>query len=139
MAMERVNARYLEGLPETVDLVAVDVSFISLRLIMPALLRILKPGGLVVALIKPQFEAGRQQVGKGGVVRDAAVHREVLERVLEAGLAHGLVPFGLMASPLRGPAGNVEFLVGWKYIPAEDRPAEAPPLGELLVGALREA
>ncbi|RLC56795.1 MAG: TlyA family rRNA (cytidine-2'-O)-methyltransferase, partial [Chloroflexota bacterium] len=83
VVMERTNARYLESLPEPVDLVTVDVSFISLGLILPMAVRWLKPGGQVVALIKPQFEAGRREVGKGGVVRDPQVHRRVLERVLD--------------------------------------------------------
>lgn len=93
VVMERTNARYLESLPEPVDLVTVDVSFISLGLILPMAVRWLKPGGRVVALIKPQFEAGRREVGKGGVVRDPQVHRRVLERVLDiaAGLDLSLI------------------------------------------------
>lgn len=124
VVMERTNARYLESLPEPVDLVTVDVSFISLGLILPMAVRWLKPGGRVVALIKPQFEAGRREVGKGGVVRDPQVHRRVLERVLDiaAGLDLGLR--GLMPSPLRGPAGNVEFL-GWWGLGEEGQRAEA--------------
>jgi len=124
VVMERTNARYLESLPEPVDLVTVDVSFISLGLILPMAVRWLKPGGQVVALIKPQFEAGRREVGKGGVVRDPQVHRRVLERVLDiaAGLDLGLR--GLMPSPLRGPAGNVEFL-GWWGLGEEGQRAEA--------------
>jgi 23S rRNA (cytidine1920-2'-O)/16S rRNA (cytidine1409-2'-O)-methyltransferase len=113
VVMERTNARYLDSLPEPVDLVTVDASFISLDLILPAALRWLRPDARVVALIKPQFEAERQEVEKGGVVRDSAVHRAVLERVL--GVAEGLELGlrGLMASPLRGPAGNIEFLALW--------------------------
>jgi len=113
VVMERTNARNLSSLPELVDLVTADVSFISLGLIFPMAVRWLRPGGQVVALIKPQFEAGRREVGKGGVVRDPAVHKQVLERVLNvaAGLDLGLR--GLMPSPLRGPAGNVEFLSWW--------------------------
>jgi 23S rRNA (cytidine1920-2'-O)/16S rRNA (cytidine1409-2'-O)-methyltransferase len=114
IVMERTNARHLQGLPEMVGLVTADVSFISLGLILPMAVRWLRPGGQVVTLIKPQFEAGRREVGKGGVVRDPAVHRRVLERVLDiaAGLDLGLR--GLMPSPLRGPAGNVEFLGWWE-------------------------
>jgi 23S rRNA (cytidine1920-2'-O)/16S rRNA (cytidine1409-2'-O)-methyltransferase len=122
VVMERTNARYLESLPEPVGLVTADVSFISLRLILPVAVRWLpSPGplggggeGVVVALIKPQFEAGRREVGKGGVVRDPEVHRRVLEQVLgvAAGLDLGLR--GLMPSPLRGPAGNAEFLGWWR-------------------------
>jgi len=112
--MERTNARYLTELPEPVGLVTVDVSFISLDLILPNAVSWLEAGGDVVALIKPQFEAGPQNVEKGGVVRDPAVHRQVLVDVLTvaAGLELGLQ--GLMPSPLRGPAGNVEFLAWWK-------------------------
>jgi len=113
VVMERTNARYLESLPEQVDLVTVDVAFISLGLILPAAVRWLRPGGQVVALIKPQFEAGRREVGKGGVVRDSSVHRRVLERVLGIAAELGLGLRGLMPSPLRGPAGNVEFLGWW--------------------------
>jgi 23S rRNA (cytidine1920-2'-O)/16S rRNA (cytidine1409-2'-O)-methyltransferase len=113
VVMERTNARYLESLPEQVSLVTVDVAFISLGLILPVAVRWLRPGGQVVALIKPQFEAGRQEVGKGGVVRDPGVHRRVLERVLGIAAELRLGLHGLMPSPLRGPAGNVEFLGWW--------------------------
>jgi 23S rRNA (cytidine1920-2'-O)/16S rRNA (cytidine1409-2'-O)-methyltransferase len=119
VVMERTNARYLESLPEPVSLITADVSFISLRLILPTALRWLSPGphgdpGQVVTLIKPQFEAGRRDVGKGGVVRDPAVHRHVLEKVLGVAADLGLGLCGLMSSPLRGPAGNIEFLGWWK-------------------------
>lgn len=110
VVMERVNVRYLEGLPEPVDLATVDVSFISLELVLPAVIGFLKPHGDIVALIKPQFEAGRQQVSKGGVVKDPAVHRAVLRKVLLWADGHSLAVRGLIASPLEGPAGNVEFL-----------------------------
>ncbi len=113
VVMERTNARHLESLPEPVDLVSVDVSFISLELILPMAVRWLQPNGQVVALIKPQFEAGRREVRKGGVVRDPAVHRRVLERVLDIAAELDLELGGLMPSPLRGPAGNVEFLGWW--------------------------
>jgi len=110
VVLERTNARYLERLPEPVNLVTIDVSFISLRLILPAAVQWLVPEGQVVALVKPQFEAGRREVKKGGVVRDPGVHRAVLKRVIEAAAGSGLGLQGLMPSPLRGPAGNVEFL-----------------------------
>jgi 23S rRNA (cytidine1920-2'-O)/16S rRNA (cytidine1409-2'-O)-methyltransferase len=108
--LDRTNARYLEALPEPVDLVTIDVSFISLALVLPAARRVLKPGGSVIALIKPQFEAGKERVGKGGVVRDSRVHRAVLRQVLDAAGEIGFYAFGLTASPITGPAGNVEFL-----------------------------
>lgn len=114
VVMERTNARYLEQLPETVHLVTIDVSFISLRLILPQVVQWLRPHGQVIALVKPQFEAGRRDVGKGGVVRDPAVHRRVIEEVIRAADALGLTLHGLMVSPLPGPAGNREFLGWWK-------------------------
>lgn len=111
IVMERVNARHLEALPERVDFVSIDVSFISLRLIFPVLPGWLKPGGQVVALVKPQFEAGRADVGKGGVVKDPDIHRRVLRDVAESALENGLFPKGFIPSPIKGPAGNVEFLL----------------------------
>jgi 23S rRNA (cytidine1920-2'-O)/16S rRNA (cytidine1409-2'-O)-methyltransferase len=108
--MERTNARYVESLAEPVSLVVIDVSFISLRLILPAVARWLSPGGEVVALVKPQFEAGPEQVGKGGIVRDTAVHRDVLAEVLGWAAAEGWAAAGLLRSPIQGAEGNVEFL-----------------------------
>ena len=108
--MERTNARYLESLPEPVDVVVIDVSFISLALMFPVVATVLAGDGVCVPLIKPQFEAGRDDVGKGGVVRDPKIHRKVLGEVARSAEAHGLSVAGLIASPLRGPAGNVEFL-----------------------------
>ena len=113
VVMDRVNARYVEHLPEAVDLATVDVSFISLRLVLPAVLQWLKARGQIVALIKPQFEAGRQQVGKGGVVRDPAVHRSVLGEILHWAGGQELGLMGLIRSPITGPAGNVEYLAHW--------------------------
>nr|HID13674.1 TlyA family RNA methyltransferase [Anaerolineae bacterium] len=138
VVMERTNARYLESLPEPVDLVTADVSFISLGLILPAVVRWLKPGGQVVALIKPQFEAGRREVRKGGVVRDPEVHHRVLERVLGTAAELGLGLRGLMVSPLRGPAGNVEFLAWWG-LGVEGIEAEAAIAACLKTGGMREA
>jgi 23S rRNA (cytidine1920-2'-O)/16S rRNA (cytidine1409-2'-O)-methyltransferase len=113
VVMDRTNARYLQQLPELVDLVTIDVSFISLKLILPAVMGWLRGDGRIVALVKPQFEAGREQVGKGGVVRDPAVHRAVLEGITAWASAQGLALTGLIRSPVTGPAGNVEFLAGW--------------------------
>ena len=109
VVLERTNIRYLEGLPEPADLATVDVAFISLELVFPRVVSLLHSQGQIVALIKPQFEAGREQVARGGVVRDPAVHRDVLEKVVSWGLEHGLRIRGLTPSPMRGPAGNVEF------------------------------
>ncbi len=114
IAIERTNARYLKALPEPVDLVTIDASFISLKLLLPTVTGWLKDKGQVIPLIKPQFEAGRRQVGKGGVVRDPTVHRQVLFDVLTWAEAQGWGVTGLIASPLRGPAGNVEFLAHLK-------------------------
>lgn len=111
VVLESTNARYLEALPEPVDWVTIDASFISLTLILPVVIRWLKPDGGVLALVKPQFEAGRQAVGRGGVVRDSAVHRRVLAEVIASLGPIGLVPCGLTRSPLLGPKGNVEFLL----------------------------
>lgn len=115
VVMERTNARYLNALPEPVDLVTIDASFISLRLIFPAVVKWLNAPARVIALVKPQFEAGRDQVGKGGVVRDQAVHRHVLETVIADAGVSGLQILGLIPSPITGPAGNREFLIffGW--------------------------
>ena len=112
VCLERTNARYLttEQIPEPLDFASIDVSFISLGLILPALRPLLKGTGEVVALVKPQFEAGREKVGKKGVVRDPAVHLEVLEQFLRhAGLADFSVK-GIDFSPIRGPEGNIEYL-----------------------------
>ncbi len=112
VVLERTNARYLETLPDhaQVDLITIDVSFISLRLILPTVKQWLRPDGHIVALIKPQFEAGRAQVARGGVVKDPAVHRQVLRDILSFAASLDLNPQGIIPSPLRGPAGNVEFL-----------------------------
>ena len=130
---ERVNARYLETLPEPVELVTIDVSFIGLRLVLPAATRVLRKGGRIVALVKPQFEAGRAEVGRGGVVRDREIHRRVLEALFDTadGLDLGVV--GLTASPLRGPAGNIEFLA--HLVPG----AVSLPAAEAIARALDEA
>lgn len=108
--MERHNARYLESLPEPIDLTVIDVSFISLTLMFPVVRCISASDGQCVPLIKPQFEAGKGQVGKRGVVRDPDIHRDVLERTLTSAQDHGFGVRGLVASPLKGPNGNVEFL-----------------------------
>ncbi|HZD11050.1 MAG TPA: TlyA family RNA methyltransferase [Candidatus Binatia bacterium] len=111
VVMERTNARYLEVLPEPVSLVVIDVSFISLRLILPAVKGWLAEGGEIVALVKPQFEAGREQVGKGGVVRDPAVHRQVTSDLWEWTAQRQLGPQDVIRSPIEGGAGNEEFLL----------------------------
>lgn len=114
--MEKTNARYVETLPEPIALAVVDASFISLKLLLPVVKGWLAPQADVIPLIKPQFEAGRDDVGKGGVVRDPKVHARVLEEVLSFAQALGFAQRGLIQSPLKGPAGNIEFLawLGWQ-------------------------
>lgn len=126
VVMERTNARYLrpEDLPEPVDWVVVDVSFISLEKIVPAAARLIKPGGRLVCLVKPQFEAGPERVGPKGVVSDPAVHRDVLMNVLQALAAHGFTARHLTYSPVRGPQGNIEYLLGAEY--SGQSPATGP-------------
>ena len=112
VVMERTNARALtpDMFPESMDLGVMDVSFISIHLILPALHGLLKPGGEVVCLIKPQFEAGKADVGKKGVVRDKAVHERVLREMCEFFPTAGYTLMGLDYSPIRGPEGNIEYL-----------------------------
>ncbi len=111
--MERTHARNLptDAFAIPFDLIVIDVSFISLHTILASAIRFLAPDGAVVALVKPQFEAGKERLGRGGVVRDPAVHRAVLHEVVSSAIALGLVPTALIASPLKGPAGNREFLL----------------------------
>ena len=111
--LERTNARYLthEQIPEAIDFFSVDVSFISLSLILPPARELLAENGACVCLIKPQFEAGREKVGKKGVVRDPAVHVEVIEKIVGLALSIGYDVLGLTYSPVKGPEGNIEYLV----------------------------
>ena len=109
IVMEGVNARYIEPLPEPVDLIVVDVAFISLRLVLPPALALLRPGSEVVALFKPQFEAQRREVGKGGVIRDPLLHATLIGRFAAWCVREGLRIRGLTASPLLGASGNREF------------------------------
>ncbi|MBQ3114372.1 MAG: TlyA family RNA methyltransferase [Phascolarctobacterium sp.] len=111
--MERTNVRYLEAdsLGELVDAVTIDVAFISLDKVLPAIYKILKPEGFVVALIKPQFEAGKENVGKKGVVRDAKVHEDVIKNVISFAKGEGFGIAGLDFSPIKGPEGNIEYLL----------------------------
>lgn len=112
VVMERTNIRYVtpEDLGEPLDLSVVDVSFISLKIVLPAIQKLLKPTGQVLCLIKPQFEAGREEVGKKGVVRDPKVHLEVLESFLDFVPGAGFTVMGLDYSPIKGPEGNIEYL-----------------------------
>ncbi len=112
ICMERFNARELSPavIPEKIQLCSIDVSFISLKLILPAVLSVLDEDGEIAALIKPQFEAGRDKVGKKGVVRDPKVHEEVIRKVLDEAAGIGLAAAGLTWSPITGPEGNIEYL-----------------------------
>ena len=114
VCMERTNARYLthEQIPDELDFASIDVSFISLKLILPAVANVLKDGGYVASLVKPQFEAGREKVGKKGVVRDPAVHLEGLEHFLDPAREAGFSVKDITFSPSTGPEGNIEDL-GW--------------------------
>lgn len=109
--LENTNARYLQSLGELVSLAVIDVSFISLRLILPAALRWLTDDADIIALVKPQFEAGKHAVGKGGIVRDLSVHQHVLREVVSFASDIGLTPSGLIRSPITGAKGNVEYLL----------------------------
>lgn len=121
VVMERTNIRHMNpgDLDQPPDLATVDVSFISIRKFLDVLWHLLTPQGEVIALVKPQFEAGREQVGKKGVVRDPEVHRHVLMGIAEEALAWGWKPVGLTYSPITGPEGNIEFLIHWRKEAAE--------------------
>ena len=121
ICLERTNARYLthEEIPDTLDFASIDVSFISLKLIFPALYGLLADGGEMACLIKPQFEAGREKVGKKGVVRDPEVHLEVLENFLIYAKENHFTILGITYSPIRGPEGNIEYL---GYLRKSDEP-----------------
>lgn len=134
--VERTNVRTADpaSLGAPFDLVVVDVSFISLRTVLPSLLALLGENGDLVALVKPQFEAGKGRVGKRGVVRDPAVHAEVLGSAAEAAVAAGLVVRGLTFSPITGPEGNIEF---WLWVARAGAPAAVTPAA--VVAAAHEA
>ena len=111
--MERTNVRYLEAdsLGELVDAATIDVAFISLDKVFPAVHKLLKPTGFVIALVKPQFEAGKENVGKKGVVRDPKVHADVIKKVVAFAKEEGFGIAGLDFSPIKGPEGNIEYLL----------------------------
>lgn len=120
--MERTNIRYVtpEDLAEPIEFFSVDVSFISLHHIFPVAQRITTPDAMGVCLVKPQFEAGREKVGKNGVVRDPAVHREVLHNAMSYAAENGFLVRGLDYSPVKGPEGNIEYLM---FVQKSDQPA----------------
>jgi len=137
VVMDRTNLRTLERLPEPIDLATLDLSFISLALVLPAVRRLLSERGRVVALVKPQFEAGRDAVPRGGVVRDPAVHHAVLQEFGDAARRAGFTPTRAIRSTLAGSAGNVEFLALLESrVPI---PARSPTSWDHEVDALFEA
>ena len=140
VCMERTNARYLthEEIPEELDFASVDVSFISLKLIFPALYGLLREGGEIACLIKPQFEAGREKVGKKGVVRDPAVHLEVLEHFLIHAKENHFTVLGITYSPIRGPEGNIEYLGFLRKSEEPDAAVDLQAIVEASYTALKE-
>ncbi|MEZ5305966.1 MAG: TlyA family RNA methyltransferase [Pyrinomonadaceae bacterium] len=121
-AREKVNARYLkpDDFPEPFDLIVMDVSFISITKILPALADLIKENGRMVSLIKPQFEAGRGEVGKGGIVKDPETHKRVIKECLNAAETLGFTSIGVTESPIRGATGNTEFLACFEFRRSED-------------------
>ncbi len=138
--MERTNARYLlpEMFEEKPEMAVMDVSFISIRLILPALAGILGGSGVIYSLIKPQFEAGREHVGKKGVVRDPAVHLDVLRQIYDFIPSIGWKMTGVDFSPITGPEGNIEFLTELKPSSAESPPVGGEALEETVAEAHRQ-
>ncbi len=136
VVMDRTNARYVDTLPEPVNLVTIDASFISLRLLLPVVRGWLTDPGMVIALIKPQFEAGKHNVGKGGIVKSPDLHRRVLQEVLVFAQAEGFRVGGLIRSPLKGRAGNVEFLAWLPYSSQQPLPVESSERDTLITAVL---
>ncbi len=128
VCMEKTNIRYVkpEDIGEAMDFASCDVSFISLSKVLPAARPLLKGGGEMVCLIKPQFEAGREEVGKHGVVRDIAVHKKVIAEVCETAKREGFQIKGLDYSPIKGPEGNIEYLIYLKKLKSDKDPGTGP-------------
>jgi len=138
--MERTNVRYIsaEQIPEKLDLAVMDLAFISIELVIPAVRELLRENGDILCLIKPQFEAGREKVGKKGVVRDPSVHLEVLQRFMAFVPEAGFTLMGLSFSPIRGPEGNIEYL-GWLKKGEHEAPAIDPaPIVEASHSSFKE-
>ncbi|MBE6919935.1 MAG: TlyA family RNA methyltransferase [Ruminococcaceae bacterium] len=134
VVMERTNIRYVtpEDLGEPLDLSVIDVSFISLKIVLPAIKALLKPTGQVLCLIKPQFEAGKEKVGKKGVVREPEIHKEVLDAFVQTVTELGFTILGLTFSPVKGPEGNIEFL---GHLTLEDKPGIIPDTAQVVQDA----
>lgn len=135
--MEKTNIRYMDTdlIKEPADFISIDVSFISLNLILPVASKVLSDDGSVVCLVKPQFEAGREQVGKKGIVRDKNVHKEVIENVIEYADKVGLYPAGLTFSPVTGAKGNIEYLL---YLTKEKRDFDESSIKQIVEDSHRE-
>ena len=131
VVMERTNIRYVtpEDLGEPLDLSVIDVSFISLKIVLPAIKALLKPTGQVLCLIKPQFEAGKEKVGKKGVVREPEIHKEVLDAFVETVSELGFTILGLTFSPVKGPEGNIEFL---GHLTLDEKPGIIPDTAQVV-------
>ena len=134
VVMERTNVRYVtpEDLGEPLDLSVIDVSFISLRIVLPVIRTFLKPTGQVLCLIKPQFEAGKEKVGKKGVVRDPSIHKEVLDNFVALTKEIGFTILGLTFSPVKGPEGNIEFLA---HLTLDNKPGIEPDTASVVADA----
>lgn len=137
--LERTNIRHIteEQVPDVIDFASIDVSFISLTLVLPVLFRFLRENGKAVCLVKPQFEAGKEKVGKKGVVRDAAVHREVCEKIYRFCVSNGFCVNGMTFSPIKGPEGNIEYL----FYLEKKNPSESVPefeIDDLVAGSHQE-
>ncbi len=134
--LENTNARYLERLPEKPDLVTIDVSFISLRHILPAVKRWIEMGADIIALVKPQFEAGKAEVGRGGIVRDQRVHRRVINGVADFAAMLGFTPVAVLRSPITGAKGNIEYLLHLRMVQeAQTRPAFQTQIDSLFLAS----
>ena len=134
VVMERTNVRYVtpEQLGEPLDLSVIDVSFISLKIVLPVIKTFLKPTGQVLCLIKPQFEAGKEKVGKKGVVRDPETHKEVLDSFVDLANSLEFKILGLTFSPVKGPEGNIEFL---GHLTLDDNPGIVPDTAQVVADA----
>lgn len=139
--LERTNIRYIteEQVPQPVDFISVDVSFISLTLVLPVAHRLLKDGAQMVCLVKPQFEAGKDKVGKKGVVRDPQIHREVIRKVIDCAAELGFWVRGLDFSPIKGPEGNIEYLMFLQKPQQEALPPEETVAEEQIAGVVDSA
>ena len=139
--LERTNIRYIteEQVPQPVDFISVDVSFISLTLVLPVAHRLLKDGAQMVCLVKPQFEAGKDKVGKKGVVRDPQIHRAVIRKVIDCAAELGFWVRGLDFSPIKGPEGNIEYLLFLQKPQQEALPPEETVAEEQIAGVVDSA